>query len=226
MHELIATLLPNTPMSILLTVCGLYVVVFGVDFLRYLHNKDKYNYVSWETWSLFALAQAVVIFVYFPVFKPFFEHFLSEMVFIAILTSFLFLFTYALMRDSLYVCYDSTRTLRCLSPAYVFVKGGEIVFQELCYLVIAYAITAILGLNIASYLAFVVILMLIHVVVILGGGQRVIKSLTLGLFLISVPIYYTFMEIGHIWPAIYLHSIMYVFYWLIFADFDVLSRKG
>lgn len=208
-------------MEQLLSASLLYVLIFGIDYLFYIHLKERYQYVSRRTWILFIFAQGIALWYFAPFFKPYFTNIITEVTLLGVLVGLLYLFAYALMRDNLYICQDSTRTLRCLTPFYVWVKGGEIVFQELIYLVIAYSLTSLLGLNLASYISFVIVLMIIHVVVILGGGQRVVKSLTFGLAGISVPIFYIFVEMQLFWPAVYLHAIMYVFYWLVFADFDV-----
>lgn len=208
-------------MEQLLSAVFLYVVVFGADYLFYVKQKESYRYVSRRTHILFIVAQIATIWYFYPVFKPYLADFYTEIAFLFVLVTLLFCFAYALVRDSLYVCQNSTRTLRCLTPYYVWVKGAEIVFQELIYLVIALSLVTLMGVHFYTYLAFIIVLLIMHVVVILGGGQSVIKSLTFGLLVISVPIFYIFTQMQLFWPAVYLHSIMYVFYWLIFANFDV-----
>lgn len=61
----------------------------------------------------------------------------------------------------------------------------------------------------------------LYVIVIVGCTRTIAKRLTFGLFAISIPIFYIITAQGLLWPAVYLHGIMYVFYWLLFADFDV-----
>tara|TARA_B100000745_G_scaffold299981_1_gene252278 strand:+ start:907 stop:1584 length:678 start_codon:yes stop_codon:yes gene_type:complete len=208
-------------MEQLLSAVLLYVVVFGADYLFYVKLKDAYSYVSRRTHILFVAAQIAALWYFFPVFKPYTTKFVAEVTLLGVLVFVLFGFAYALVRDRLYVCKNGTRTLRCLTPYYVWVKGSEIVFQELIYLVIALSLVTLMGVHFYTYLTFVIVLLIIHAVVILGGGQRVKKSLTFGLVVISVPIFYVFVEMQLFWPAVYLHAIMYVFYWLTFADFDV-----
>lgn len=208
-------------MEQLLSATLVYILVFGADFLFYVKLKDLYNYVSRRTYLLFILGQICVLLYFYPVLEPYIDNIVTELVMLAVFASILFIFTYALIRDQLYVCSNGSRTLRCLTPYYVLVKGAEIVFQELVYLVIALSLASLLGLNFFTYVTFTLILLIIHIVVIIGGGQSVVKSLTFGLFAISAPIFYIFIEMQLIWPAVYLHSIMYVFYWLTIADFDV-----
>lgn len=210
-------------MTELLYAVLLYVVVFGIDYLFYVKQKDTYNYVSRRTYVLFMLGQFATVWLFYDPFKPFLLHFPLEFVMISVFAGLLFLFTYLLTRERVFVCSMSSRTLRCLTPYYVFVKGAEIVFQQMIYLAIALSLTSLLGIHFLTYIAYIVILLVIHIVVILGGGQSVVKSLTFGLFAISVPIFYIFTEHGVFWPAVYIHGIMYVFYWLLFANFDVES---
>lgn len=209
----------------LLLAVFLYVVVFGIDYLFYVKQKDAYNYVSRRTYVLFMLGQFTAIWLFYDLFKPFLDDLLLEFVMISIFAGLLFIFAYLLTKDKILVCSLSSRTLRCLTPYYVFVKGAEIVFQQLIYLVIALSLASILGIHLLTYLVYIVILLVTHVVVILGGGQNVVKSLTFGLFAISVPIFYIFTSVEVFWPAVYLHGIMYVFYWVTFADFDVAPSK-
>lgn len=208
-------------MLTLLYAVALYVIVFGMDYLFYVKQGDQYNYVSRRTYLLFTAGQLLTIWLFFGLFKPFLSSWLIELSFIGLFAALLVLFTHLLTKDKVYVCSVSSRTLRCLTPAYVLVKGSEIVFQQLVYLVIAFSLIELLGLNALTYLVYIVILFLTHIIVILGGGQSVVKTLTFGLIVIAAPVFYIFTEIGIFWPAVYLHSIMYVFYWLTFADFDV-----
>lgn len=212
-------------MEQLLSATLLYILIFGADFLFYVKLKDSYSYVSRRTYALFILGQICAIWYFYPILQPYIDNIVSELLLLAVFAGILFMFAYALIRDQLYVCSNGSRTLRCLTPFYVLVKGAEIVFQELIYLVIAVSLASLLGVNFLTYLAFTLILLIIHIVVIIGGGQSVVKSLTFGLFAISVPIFYIFIEMQLIWPAVYLHSIMYVFYWLMIADFDVKPGK-
>lgn len=199
----------------------LYVIVFGADYLFYVKRKSAYSYVSRRTYALFIGGQVAAVGIFYPLYKPFLMHLWTEVTLLAILLCVLFIFTYALVRDRLYVCSNGSRTLRCLTPYYVCVKGAEIVFQQLIYVAIALSLADVFGVHFYTYLMYMVVLLLTHIVVILGGGQAVVKSLTLGLALISVPIFYVFTQMELFWPAVYLHSIMYVFYWLALADFDV-----
>lgn len=207
-------------MITLLSAVLVYVVVFGIDYLFYVKHKDTYKYISLRTYMLFVAGQVAVIGIFYKQLAPFLVYWQSEVAFLSIFTAFLLLFTYVLIRDQLHICSMSSRSLRCLTPWYVLVKGAEIVFQQLIYLVIALTLTSLLGLHFYTYIAYMLILLIIHVVVIIGGGQSVVRSLTFGLFAISVPIFYLYTEMQVFWPAVYLHSIMYVFYWLTIADFD------
>ncbi len=207
-------------MTTLLTAVLLYILVFGADYLFYVKQEKSYKYISVQTYILFVIGQLAAIFLFYNEITSFFVHWQSEVVFLLIFTAFLLLFTYVLMRDRLYVCSMSSRSLRCLTPWYVLVKGAEIVFQQLIYLMVALTLASLLGVHFYTYVAYILILLIMHIVVILGGGQSVVKSLTFGLFAISAPIFYVYTEMGVFWPAVYLHGVMYVFYWLTIADFD------
>ena len=203
----------------------LYVVVFGIDYLFYVKQKDSYNYVSRRTYALFMLGQFAAIWLFYDLFQPFLIHLPMEFVMISVFAGLLFIFTYQLTRERVFVCSMSSRSLRCLTPYYVFVKGAEIVFQQTIYLAIALSLASLLGIHVLTYVAYMVILLITHIVVILGGGQSVVRSLTFGLFAITAPIFYIFIEYELFWPAVYIHGIMYVFYWLTIADFDVQPKR-
>lgn len=210
--------------TILLAVL-LYVIVFGIDYLFYVKQKSVYEYVSRRTYGLFILGQLLVVGLFYDVFEPFFTYLRLELIMLAIFSGLVCIFTYVLTREKTLVCSMNSRTLRCLTPNYVFVKGAEIMFQQLVYLVIAVSLASLLGIHSATYLLYIVILLVTHIVVTLGSGQAVVKSLTFGLFILAAPVFYIFTSVEAFWPAVYLHGLLYVFYWITFADFDVLPIK-
>ena len=200
---------------------ALYVIVFGIDYLFYVKQKIRYEYVSRRTYFLFIAGQITAVWLFYDVFKQFVAQFPTELLFVSVLAGLLILFTYAMTRDKVYVCNLGSRSFRCLTPWYVVVKGAEIIFQQLIYLVIALSLVSLMGINLGTYTVYVFILLVAHVIVIVGCTRTIAKRLTFGLFAISIPIFYIFTAQGILWPAVYLHGIMYVFYWLLFADFDV-----
>ena len=208
-------------MTTLLLAVALYVVVFGIDYLFYVKQKEAYLYVSRRTYLLFMGGQLVAIALFYPLFVSYSVNFMTELLFLAGFAGLLIFFTHQLTRDRVYVCNLESRSFRCLTPWYVWVKGAEIVFQQLVYITIALSLQSILGIHLGTYLLYIVILLISHTVLVLNCGKVVARRLSFGLFAISVPIFYIFTTYDVIWPAIYLHGIMYVFYWLIYADFDV-----
>jgi hypothetical protein len=167
------------------------------------------------------MGQIVAIALFYPLFSSYTVNFITEFLFLAGFAGLLIFFTHQLTKDRIYVCNPNSRSFRCLTPWYVWVKGAEIVFQQLIYATIALSLQSILGIHLGTYLVYIVILLVSHTVLVLNCDKAVAKQLSFGLFAIAAPIFYIFTTYDVIWPAIYLHSIMYVFYWLIYADFDV-----
>jgi hypothetical protein len=206
--------------SLLLAVF-IYTVAFGIDYLFYVKQKSTYNYVSRRTFCIFISAQLVTIYAFYPMFKPFLAHIGSELLFMGVLTTLLLFFTYSLVTDRILVCNISSRTERCLTPGYVLVKGSEVVLQQILYLAVALSLAPLFTSGVYAYIIFILILLIMHTTLVLSCGRNVTKRLTFGLLVISAPIFYVFTELQAFWPAVYLHSLMYVFYWLTFADFDI-----
>ncbi len=210
--------------SLLLAVF-IYTIAFGIDYLFYVKQKSTYNYVSRRTFFLFISAQIITLYTFYDLLEPFLLNFWSEFTFLAVLTSLLLFFTHTLIKDRILVCNISSRTERCLTPGYVLVKGSEVVLQQLLYLVVALLLTTLSISGFYAYFIFVLILLIMHTVLILSCNKTVAKRLTFGILAISVPIFYVFTELQMFWPAVYLHSLMYVFYWVTFANFDVEPLK-
>lgn len=207
-------------MSNILIVVLIYVLVHGTDYLFYMKQKEAYNYVSRRTYALYIVGQIALISTFWAYYKAFFEHIADELAALAILLGVLLFFTYQLVREQLLVCHVTSRTERCLTPKYVLIKGSEIVFQQLCYLAIALFLVEQVGYNILTFLAFLLILLIMHVPVVLSCTTHVSKHLTFGIAIISAPILYIYIELGYFFPAVYLHTLLYVFYWVAFADFN------
>lgn len=206
-------------LDILLAVL-VFTVVFLTDYLFYVKQKSAYNYVSLRTYALFLLGQGVLIAIFFDKLHPYFQHLKAETVFLTVLLLVMVLFAHILMKDRLLVCHIMSRTERCLTPGYVMVKGAEIVFQQLTYLVIALTLVEIMDYTILTFIAFIQILLIMHTPVIISSSKNVISRLTFGIGVIAAPILYVFISVGYFFPAVYLHGIMYVFYWVTFADFE------
>ena len=204
---------------------AIYLVVFGIDYMFYAKQKGFYEYVSRRTYLLFMSGQFLVIYLFYDQFKPFIESWSTELTFMSVFAGLLVFFTYQMTHDRVYVCDISSRTMRCLTPGYVLVKGSEIVFQQLVYLAIALSLTSLFGIDFFTYIVYIGLLLLIHIIVILGNIKYVAQLLTFGLFAITAPTLYVFTELQLFWPAVYIHGIMYIFYWLMYADFDVQPLK-
>ncbi len=198
----------------------IYAVVFLADYLFYVKRPASYRYTSLLNFFLFVGGQITLFLVFFDTLKPFFLHYKSEFFYLACLLVASLVFSRELIKDKLFVCHLTSRTERCLTPSYVAVKGMEIGFQQLTYLVIALSLVKILGFNILAFIAFIQILLIMHTPIIISCNKQVVSRLTFGIGVLAAPILYIFIEIGYFFPAVYLHALMYVFYWVTFADFQ------
>jgi len=213
-------------MTELLFAVAIYVVVFGIDYLFYTKQKKTYQYVSRRTYVLFMTGQIAVFWLFYEHFQTHTSLLLTELVFVSIFAGLLLLFARQLTKDKVYVCNINERSYRCLTPWYVLVKGAEIVFQQMIYMVVAHSLADLLGVSILSYITFVVILLIMHSVIILGCSKANIKQLSFGIIALSVPIFYIFTSLDMLWPAVYLHGILFVFYWITFSDFDIAPKAS
>lgn len=207
-------------MTELLVIVAIFTTVFGIDYLRYQKNPLTYQYVSWETYALLILGQVAVIAYDYTYFQPFFEHATTEIVAILILLALILLFSFALKRERLLVCHTSSRTERCLTPGYVMVKGAELVFQQLTYAAIAFSLASQLGVSLYTFIAYTLILLIIHTPLIISMNKSATMRLSFGIFALSAPLFYSFVFLELFSPAIYLHSLLYIFLWLTFADWE------
>lgn len=207
-------------MSNILIVVLLFTFVFGVDYLFYVKQKSAYSYSSVQTLVLFLSGQIVLYLLFFDQLAPYIANLRIEFFYLLVLFIATVGFTYALVKDHLLVCHVTSRTERCLTPFYTVVKGSEIGFQQLSYLVIALSLVEILGYTLLTFIAFIQILLIMHTPVILSCNKPVVSRLTFGIGVLAAPILYIFISIGYLFPAIYLHTLLYVFYWLTFADFE------
>jgi hypothetical protein len=210
--------------SLLLAVF-VYAAVFVADYVFYVKQKEAYEFVSRRAFALFIGGQILLIMLFWQYLKPYFEHIHTELVFLTVLTAVLSIFTHVLVREKLLVCHVTSRTERCLTPGYVFVKGSEIVFQQLTYLIIALAVVELIGYNLLAFILYIQVLIIMHTPVILSCNKEVAYKLTFGIAIIAAPVLYVFIDLQYFFPAVYLHSLLYVFYWATFADFDAKTEK-
>lgn len=204
----------------LLTLVAIFSAVFLIDYAVYAHNPAQYSYVSRRTLLLFLGGKVFVVWYFWDVFLNFSSNWTSEIICIAILWSLLMLFTALLSRERQRVCHTESRSERCLTPMYVLVKGEEIGFQQVVYLGVALSLIPLFGTGFWAYSAYTFVLLIMHSPVVYSMNTAAMTRLTFGLCAISAPIFYSFTELQLLWPAIYLHAIMYVFLWLTFADWD------
>lgn len=213
----------------LLTVVFIYTLVFGADYLWYREQPETYQYVSRRTYTLFLIGVFPVIYLFYDQLEAFYAHIWTEVWLTALLLCVMLLFSYALTREKLLVCHTSSRSERCLTPGYVLVKGKELLFQQVCYAGIALALYGLMGATLWSYIAYVLILIIMHTTIILSLNHDAAFRLTAGIAVIAAPLFYTFTEINHFWPALYLHTIVYIPLWLVLANWEgkgnLVSRK-
>lgn len=200
---------------------GIYLAVFGIDYLFYRYKGAAYEYVSRRTYILFTLGSILLLTLFWAYFKAFFIEIMIEIVPITLIFVVMVLFSTILTRERLLVCHYSSRTERCLTPAYVLIKGADILFQQLTYALIALSLVSILGYHPYTYILFILILLTIHTPLVLHAPPASQKLLTFGMALLTVPILYFFVRMQLFWPAIYLHSLLYIFLWLSFANWEV-----
>lgn len=199
---------------------AVYGLIFGLDYLLYKSNKTQYKYVSRRTYGLFLGGQMLMLGLFWSYYRPFFDNFATEAAAVVMLLFFVIFFSSVLSREKLMVCHFYSRTERCLTPHYVLVKGADIVFQQLVYLVIAISLAEMIGVSWVVYVIYTAILAAIHLPVVLSANTETIKLFSFGLFTISAPIFYVYNELGLFWPAIYLHSLLYIFHWLMNGDWE------
>lgn len=204
----------------LLAAVIVYTIVFGFDYLSFLQKKASYQYVSRRTFLVFFLGQIVLLLLFWETYRAFFAHIGTELVFLAILFVILISFCHLLVKDNLLVCQTVSRSERCLTPGYVLTKGQEIMFQQLTYAAIALCLANILGVHILSYIAYMLILLIIHTPIVLSMNRESLKRFTVGILVISIPAFYTFTTLQYFYPAVYLHVLFYIVLWLTLANWD------
>lgn len=210
----------------LLIAVFVYACVYTADYLFYMKQGEKYAYVSRRTYALLILGQLTLILLFFPYYKLFFEHIGTEIAMIGVFLAVMLGVTSLFHVNHHLICHGISRTERCLTPGYVAVRGADILFQQLAYLVIALVIKDMFGLSLSSYLLFTVILVIIHTPVVLSSNKMWFYLLTVGMAILSVPFFYIYSHLELFWPAIYVHSLVYVFMWLTFADMEGTDQKG
>lgn len=207
-------------MTALLLAVSVYATVFMIDYLFYVKQGVGYQFVSRRTFGLFIGGQVLLVALFWLNLEPYFANWQTELVFLSVLTFVLTVFAQILVKEGLLVCQVTSRTERCLTSPYVLVKGAEIVFQQLCYLVIALLVVDLIGFGLLGFLLYTQVLLIMHTPVILSCNKAVAYKLTLGLGLLAAPLLYVFIELQYFFPAVYLHTLLYVFYWATFADFE------
>ena len=204
----------------LIVVVVIYTVVFGTDYLFYLKMGNMYNYVSRRTYILFTLGIIAVISTQFSYFQPYFNNLTTEIGALLVITVFMTAIAAVFNSQSNLICNTASRTERCLTPGYVWVKGADLVFQQVSYLTIGLVLVSLLGGGLSAYVSFIVILTIIHTPVVLSTNKEIKYLLTIGVAIFSIPFLYTYTTLGLFWPALYIHALAYVFIWMAFADMD------
>lgn len=195
-----------------------YLLVYTADYLRFVRNKLSYNYVSWETVALFLGGQVVIFAWYFLYFKDLLANAVVEGVLIGALLATLMIVAKQFYVEQYPMCTVGSRTERCLSLGYIIVKGTDIMFQQMVYFVLAVTLSSSLGDSALFYGLFLVILCIIHTPIILSNSQLTAQLLTLGIAVMAIPIAYIYTELTLLWPAVYLHVLLYFFYWITFSE--------
>ena len=204
----------------LLVVVFIYSVVFGADYLWFRLNPRTYNYVSRGTYLTFLLGQLALIYLYFSRLQSFFNDLTTEVVALSILLGALIAFTVVFHVNHLKICHGTTRTELCLTPGYLFVKGADIMFQQLCFLLIALIIKDIVEIGALRYLLFAVVVLIMHTPLEIGIGKQWFQFYIFFSIVLTAPFFYTYTSLELFWPALYIHTLGYVGMWLALADME------
>ena len=205
-------------MTNILIASVVYLAIYLIDYLFYVKQGEKYKYVSYGTYFLLISGIILINILFYAEFALFYANIRTEVFAMAILTGMMLFIATIFTRNGLLVCNTTSRTERCMTPGYVMVRGADIFFQQITYYIIALALADMLGLTFSAYLSFIIIISLIHTPVVLSTNKDVKHLLGFGLAVFSVPFFYTYTSLGLIWPALYVHSLAYVFIWMALAD--------
>lgn len=195
----------------------LYLGIYGLEWLLEKVKKARIKYVSWETVLLFGLGITLIFNTFPETVKVAEIYSFTELFAGSILLFGLLLVAFLFHVEHERICTIGGRVEQCMSEAFVIIKGIEIHFQQLVYLVVAVHLPTF-AFAILQYLLFLGIVFMVHLPVLLRVNRATSTYFAWGSLLISVPIYYIHTEIGQFWPAIYIHTLLYVFYWLVFSN--------
>lgn len=206
-------------MTSILLVSFIYVAVYGVDTIRFELLKDRYKYVSRETYFLFLSGILALFAVFHMELTRFFSHnTYTELAFLLAIFSVSLFSSLVMYKTQAHVCYIITRSERCLVPFYVFVRALDLLFQQLAFLLLAIAVSRVTDISYLGYIVYGIILALTQIPVVLSSDTLWKYTFIIGIVVLSAPFYYTYTILGLLWPAAVLHTLMHVFIWIGLAN--------
>lgn len=200
---------------------ALYLAVYLTDYAFYRTLKADYKYVSRRTYFLLLIGQIAAITLFFNTYSIFWDQIWVELVLLSIVWLVLMGSVRLFYVEHYPICAIGSRTDRCLSPGYIAVKGADIVFQQLIFAAIALNLVATYGANEYAYISYIFILTLVHAPIIFGTSALTAQILTFGVAIMAAPVLYIFTDLGLFWPAVYLHVLLFFFYWVTFSDYGL-----
>ncbi len=212
-------------MTEILMVCGLYVFVYSFDYFRLWCNETRYKYVSYGTfWQFFGAILTLLYLFHMELDQYFSQNFASESFFLLFAYFFGLILSTCLYQTKERVCYQIGRAYKCLVPLYIAVKAKDLLFQQLCYLLLAIFVSREIGFGFDAALSYVVMLLIINIPMVIGATVDWKRYVLIGSALLAIPFFYTYTKLGLFWPAMYLHAILYVFVWITALDAEDLAK--
>ena len=209
-------------MTNILLVSFIYVLVYAIDYGRFDILRKRYEYVSRETLFLFIFGILLLLGVFHMELATFFSHNITtEAAIILGSFSFSLLTTTILYKTDTKVCYTIVRSEHCLVPLYTFVKGKDILFQQLAFLLLALFVSHETGTTLLGYITYMLLLAITHIPIVLSSVNNKWKyGYIIGISLLSFPFFYSYTVLGLFWPAVILHGIISTFVWIAIASDD------
>lgn len=206
-------------METILLAAGLFVLVATADYIRYALQDHRYRYVSRETYILYILGIIATISLFHMELSSFFSgRWQTEVVFTLVAFVAPLISSFALQRNQVRVCLTILRTGKCFEPAYIFVKSKEVLFQQLLFLVLAVSVSREISHDFSAFLLYILIIAIIQIPLMLHVERFWKYLFGLGFIFIATIFYYTYIQLGMFWPAVYIHALFYAFIWLVLSD--------
>ena len=198
---------------------GLFALVSTLDYVRYALSSSTYQYVSRETYLLYILAVMASLLLFLDEITAFIGQRFHVELFYLLLLFFVALFgSIAMKRQDIAICTRILRSYKCISPLYILVKSKEVLFQQIIFVMMALSVSREIGTGFYGVLTFILVSLVIHIPILLHVER--FWRLTYGSVMVfaSVIFFYTYVSLDLFWPAVYVHAIIYTFFWVSLAE--------